>query len=391
MNKKITDFNLDLLNEINRDLTVTFNNASYEFDMNDQYEREEYFDLKERIKKQETELIVNQSVNVSNEISKQQSNTYKSKFKYLEVKEAYVKERSLKSGGKITKSINVYLLTYKEFEDVCLAGSNPYITSITKLTAKSFKDHLVKSGIKAQTVDLKLAHLQSFFTWIIKNYDYPFTNPFEGLKLLSREELKKATSSYKPFTREEIKKIFSKHTYKDYYKKNIQYYYVPLIQLYTSMRVEEASQLYLDDIVKEDDIYYFSVNDEDEKSVKNNNAIRKIPIHSKLIELEFLKYYELRKLKGFKTLFDNQGDSVTNAFSDYLKAIEIKKTQRVYSTHSLRKSFNNALIDNDVILDVRCKLCGHELENINSSVYGKEFSVAELKKYIELVQFEFDL
>lgn len=388
MKKKLSDFNLDVINNIHKDLSVTFNNVQYDFDINNEFERAEYLDLKARIEKHHADVgEVQKNVVVESSATQNSDKKYQSNFKFVEVKDAFVKERMIKAGGKMTKSIDIYMASINEFWNKILSGTNPPITAINKLNARSFKEHLIGTGITAQTVDNKVAHLQAFFTFIIKNYDYPFNNPFEGLKILNRAELKKVTNSFKPFTMDELKIIFDVERYRAYYKKNIQLYFVPLIQLYSSMRVEEASQLHLDDIRQENGIYYFNLNDDEDKSLKTINAFRNIPVHSKLIEIGLIKYYEERKKLGKRTLFDNQGEYVTTEFGAYLKKLEIKKTARVHGTHSLRQNFNNALIDKDVISDVRCRLCGHELVGTNATVYGKDYKVEELKRYIELVQF----
>jgi len=67
---------------------------------------------------------------------------------------------------------------------------------------------------------------------------------------------------------------------------------VPLIGLYSGMRLGEIIQLYVVDVKLEDAIYYFNVtpspSDEtgpDVKSVKNLSSIRIVPVHSELIKL----------------------------------------------------------------------------------------------------------
>jgi integrase len=82
------------------------------------------------------------------------------------------------------------------------------------------------------------------------------------------------------------------------------HFWVPLIAMYTGMRVGEICQLQISDIHTEGMRWhgrvftqpYIQVCAEHESQrVKNQNATRKVPIHHRLIEVGFLDYVELRK------------------------------------------------------------------------------------------------
>ena len=67
-------------------------------------------------------------------------------------------------------------------------------------------------------------------------------------------------------------------------------FWVPLITLFSGMRLEEICQLRTDDIREEEGIAYFDLNDRPPRQLKNKNAVRKVPIHSELIRLGLLRY-----------------------------------------------------------------------------------------------------
>ena len=72
--------------------------------------------------------------------------------------------------------------------------------------------------------------------------------------------------------------------------------WVPLIGMYSGMRLNEICQLQLTDIREsKDGIPYFDVTDSDDpqnKRKKNDNSKRAVPIHPELVSLGLLQYVE---------------------------------------------------------------------------------------------------
>ena len=106
--------------------------------------------------------------------------------------------------------------------------------------------------------------------------------------------------------------------------------YIPIIGLFTGMRLNEIAQLYLNDIIEENGIYYFRVDDiNPNQKLKNLNSRRVVPIHSMLIELGFLKYIEkLKKEKQervFPQLYHTKNKGYGQAFSKKFNNMNFKK------------------------------------------------------------------
>lgn len=87
-------------------------------------------------------------------------------------------------------------------------------------------------------------------------------------------------------------------------------YWLPLVGLYTGARVNEVCQLNPQcDIRQEGGIWFFDFTEDSEtdervtKSVKNKDSVRRVPVHSRLIGLGFLRYAEAMKLAGHRLLF----------------------------------------------------------------------------------------
>ena len=68
-------------------------------------------------------------------------------------------------------------------------------------------------------------------------------------------------------------------------------YWIPLIGIYTGMRLNEICQLYVDDVKYLNRIWYFRLtNERSDQSLKNKQSKRLVPIHPKLIELGFIDF-----------------------------------------------------------------------------------------------------
>jgi integrase len=71
------------------------------------------------------------------------------------------------------------------------------------------------------------------------------------------------------------------------------YFWVPLIALYSGMRLGEIIQLQRADVKAESGVWYFDVNKGDGKTLKTASSKRKVPIHRALIELGASRSYQV--------------------------------------------------------------------------------------------------
>lgn len=115
--------------------------------------------------------------------------------------------------------------------------------------------------------------------------------------------------SRNPFTDEDLIDLLNGYIYHGRYnvaKRKLYdaHFWVPLIAMYTGMRVGEICQLQLSDIHTEGKRWHGRVfnhpyiqvcAEHRSQNVKNKNAVRKVPIHPRLIEIGFLDYVELRR------------------------------------------------------------------------------------------------
>jgi integrase len=205
------------------------------------------------------------------------------------------------------------------------------------------------------------------------------------------------SDSREPFSLAEMGQIFSLPHYKTgngtHVSGNTKWYpfeyWLPLIGLYAGCRIGEICQLWLDDIrMSSDGVWYFDINEvTPDKSLKNPNATRQVPVSPVLIELGLIEYRDALLAAGYQRLFPE----LTCSKSDARYAKEAKRkmsallgslgmprdSTRVF--HCLRANFNNAVTQvplADLLFDdpdrktfIRFKIMGHQLQGVNEKHY----------------------
>jgi integrase len=170
-------------------------------------------------------------------------------------------------------------------------------------------------------------------------------------------------------------------------------FWVSLIALFSGMRLKEICQLDVSDIRQsKGGCWYFSVNDEGEKSVKNEPSKRNIPIHPELIKLGLLNFVQPEANRGklFKDLRISKqrywSERMSRWFNGFLSHLGIKSKQIVF--HSFRHSFKDALRRAEMPTAIEDALGGWSSLKGSSKNYGDGYSVDQLAEYIEKVTYD---
>jgi len=251
------------------------------------------------------------------------------------------------------------------------------------------------------TLRRNLGFVGAFFKWAEKNYDEAphglvpiFTIPKEG----------NARTERSPFTLEELAAIFRAPTYTGFVSERQRHisgplivrdcanYWVPLIALFTGMRLYEIVQLYNEDIVAADlveggAVYCFDINkDGEDKTLKTPTSKRQIPIHKTLLDLGLLSYVDKMKRVGSKRLFPDvplaksdgtYSSTFSKRFRHFLDNLGIK--HKKISFHSFRHSFEDACRDSGIAQEVTDALQGHAQKGM-AGRYGNGFSLEVLSE-----------
>lgn len=242
-----------------------------------------------------------------------------------------------------------------------------------------------------RTINNRLSYIGALFNWALKTGYYDGQNPFMGLLIPKSQKV--VSSRCHPFKPEELEILFHSSLYKDSAQSSM--IWVPLIGLYSGMRLNEICQLYVADVRQEEGVYIFDVNDDgDDKGLKNSSSRRKVPIHKELIRKGLLEYINQQHSKGEQRLFSDipMGSSAKNYSSTFTKrfwrllvALEIKR--QGLSFHSLRHTFIDGLRNSGVERSIAMTITGHQSSKEVHDAYGYGYNLPILQEAINKLSF----
>ncbi|QOP45694.1 site-specific integrase [Sulfurimonas paralvinellae] len=367
------------------------------------------------------------------------SQMQKANITLKELYEIFIREKQQESGEDIAQSTwRDYQSSYNDFIYVIEDADNRDISSFTREDFRTFVDalhnHLPKSRTKLKqfkslpystlkdmelTEDEKLASntkkkkmstiKQMFDIAMDARYCYIETNYAEAFLIKETKSKKNEQPKRTPLTDTNQEKLFNSKLYTTHKKSTLKYepekYWIPLIALYTGMRQNEICQLYIEDVKSEvistgETVYYFDLNEDKDKHLKNDNAYRLIPIHPKLIELGFIDYFNSIKEKQ-ERLWDNlrlhptqkrYNTDYNKTFMKYFRTHVTKDPTQVF--HSFRHTVGDQLLKNAVKhklpKDLMNQILGHEPDKDETSrTYSCGYGIEEL--FIGVCTLEFDL
>lgn len=240
--------------------------------------------------------------------------------------------------------------------------------------------------ISESTVTKHVIRLSAFFSFCKRRRYMGHDNPFSGRtpkRKMTKGGSTESLAERLPFDMQDLEQIFSSQLYKTRTMPHT--FWPPLIALMTGARVNEISQLYLDDIVndipgKPDAWRFMILAKRTDQRVKNESALRSIPMHPRLIEMGFLCYLEDLRRLGHQRVFPSlvytkasgYGDTVSEFFSRYLRdKVKIKDPRKVF--HSFRHWFCHQLFNQSNAERMHVvSLTGHAREGTFERTYAHE-------------------
>ncbi len=254
------------------------------------------------------------------------------------------------------------------------------------------------------TINDKVGTVSLFFEWA-HSRDASVVNPVKGLRL-GRSKKARSGKKRQPWSTDELNKLFRAPLYTgcssatkwaqlgaEILDKSAKFW-VPLIGLYTGMRLGEIIQLQIADVKCMDGIQFFDVTPVSDieadhaelKSLKTASSRRVIPIHNTLADLGFGRFLEYRLSSGASRLFPEyakaKGDeSWSKHFSKHFTRFKnsMGLTRTSVDFHSFRHNMEDALRNANVPKDVRDAIQGHG-ENGVSGEYGSGYYVETLNR-----------
>ncbi len=292
----------------------------------------------------------------------------------------------------------------------------PPFKGLALVAAANKASQLMSAGstielLSPTTIDDKVGTVSLFFKWARKR-NPSLVNPVMDLRI-GRSKKARGGKTRQPWNIDELNNLFQAPLYvgcKSQTKwtqpgseimDTTAKFWVPLIGLYTGMRLGEIIQLQVADVKSTDGIQFFDVtpisdieaDDSELKSLKTASSRRCIPIHNMLFDIGFGSFLEHRLNSGARRLFPDyvkakDDGSWSKHFSKHFKrfknSVGLKRTGVDF--HSFRHNMEDALRNANVPKDVRDAIQGHG-ENGVSREYGTGYYVETLNAAIQKIAY----
>ena len=306
------------------------------------------------------------------------------------------------------------------YKDALLALPKNLPAPLAKLSMPTVLERIRKGAfphlqqapkLSARTINEKyLAFVQVVFSYAVNN-GLVEVNPCTGVRAASNTtELEDV--SVLPFSKEDLSVIFQRsglyHPHgcgavgRLYASKSklLDYRWLVLLALYTGARIEELAQLDRQDVRQEAGVWFIHIRAEmaTGRRVKNRASIRKVPLHSRLLELGFLDFARQGEGTGklFSLLSDKQdGGKRSNAFSQwwrrFLASLDLENGDRKHF-HSFRHTFKREGRNSGQIApELLDALQGHAQQGVSANYgrdeEGKQYALPVLQEALKKIDF----
>jgi integrase len=238
-----------------------------------------------------------------------------------------------------------------------------------------------------KTVKRHFSGLSSIWRWLVYKKHVPAkVDPFHGHSFPGTKSKKSARDTW---AMEDMQCLFSSLDYRQA-NRHSALHWLPLISLYSGMRLEEICRLRPhNDIAVKDGIYSFIIQKREDWDPKTEAGARVVPVHSWLLSHGFKIFAQDMKARNAAHLFpelnlDSKKNKLSTEFSRDFSRMKIalgvsKKT----AFHSFRHTFRTALESTDHKESHIDAVMGHEGGKGEGRVYTKGVSVIKLKEVVE--------
>lgn len=258
----------------------------------------------------------------------------------------------------------------------------------------------IKKKIDVKTLNQYLSNYRTFYSWLRKNIEGVQSNPFADVSL---KKNKMVAVKRRPFSESEIEKIlhyeFRHGTEARAIRKDLRWF-IP-VSFYSGMRLNEVSQLRLNDIKREQGVWCFDLR---ASEVKNLSSRRLVPIAQYLIDEGLLDYVKSLNARKKEWLFyqirekrdepgsSGWGDAVSRWFNRLLLTnigIDRAEEERKRTTvvfHCIRHTVINTCIRKGVQKHLIKRIVGHSQDDeITLGVYAdvNDISLSLLKSVLD--------
>ncbi len=148
--------------------------------------------------------------------------------------------------------------------------------------------------------------------------------------------------------------------------------------------------LYCEDVFEHEGLWCIHINDNHDRKVKNQNAIRSVPLHSILVDqLKFHRYVDKVRAQGNDRVFSDltmenhkYGNILSKRFGYYLRK-KVGITDKKKTFHSFRHNVSDHLYQKLVMESLVEELTGRAVKTETRKRYTKGYRVGTL--YVECI------
>lgn len=253
--------------------------------------------------------------------------------------------------------------------------------------------------LRTNTIQRYQSQLSQIFAWAVVSGLRP-ENPFASARLSAREISIRREAEPDPDRRpwgENLSALLGSRIYRDRLDDpGDPLFWIPLLALFAGLRLEEALQLRGSEIQEEGGIAFLSIRKANSTaSVKSASSRRRVPIHSELIRLGFLRLVQGR---GAGRLFPTVPRSkarnrLSETFSKWFGTYREKERIAApgLDAHALRSDFNTRMAGAGVLKHLRDDLMGHseKSKGLSDGAYLRVVqSIGELRDAVEKIRVE---
>lgn len=234
---------------------------------------------------------------------------------------------------------------------------------------------------------------KSVFAHAVEN-QYIDANPV--ISGIIPQKKKHARRQRDAFSVVDLRNIFDPETYLNWSKGKPERFYVPLLLLYTGCRLEEVASLYCVDLFEKGGLWCIDIIDERDRKIKNEIAVRSIPLHPVLVqEFRFPDYVlslkDERIFPTLKTANFKYGHEFSKRFGYYLRK-KVGITSPKKTLHCFRHNVTDQLYKDLVMESLIEELPGRAGKTETRQRYAKGYRAKTLyEECILKLDYEIDL
>ena len=239
-------------------------------------------------------------------------------------------------------------------------------------------------GLSNRTINRHQSALKTLFRWARRRGLVEGENPFADL---SRPKARR--TEWLPFEVKELNQLFKEPTFEVRPARHSLTTALPWIMavaLFSGMRQGEVCELDAEDVRQQDGVWFFDVTE-----AKSEAGVRRVPVHSALARLGFLKFVAaVRRGPLFPGIIPGGPDrkrahTLAKRFPAFRRGRGVERERVAF--HSFRKCFVRALEMAKVDRDRAALVIGHE-RGFTYRVYNPEgLDMTALREVVEAVRF----